>query len=241
MRPVTLELGGKGANLVFADADIEQAIHGAISAGFFNAGQVCGSGSRLLVEESIYDTFVEHLTGAIATLKIGDPKDPETFVGPMISREQKRQVAQFVAEVPAGAQVVAPTADQANQLAGYYVAPTLVLDAGHDAPIAQEEVFGPVVTVARFASQEEAIELANGTPYGLTAGLWTSNLPRAIAVSRALTAGTVWVNAFHVYDPAMPFGGSAKSGFGRDCGRAAVESFCHLKSVLIGDPTQPDS
>jgi acyl-CoA reductase-like NAD-dependent aldehyde dehydrogenase len=229
---VTVELGGKSPNVIFADADLEQAIAGAAAAAFFNAGQVCYAGTRLYVQDSVYDTVVAGLAEAMSSYVTGDPFDAETQLGPLISARQRERVEGYVDEgVRAGAEIVA--GGRRPERAGYFVEPTLLARTDPAMRVIQEEIFGPVVCVVPFKNFADVIAQANGTRYGLAAGVWSRDVKNAHRAARALQAGTVWVNCYHVVDPNMPFGGWRESGWGREFGRAGVESFTELKSVAF--------
>lgn len=233
IKPVTMELGGNGANIVFADADLDQAIGTIIGAFVFNTGQFCMAGPRLLVERPIFDTVVGILSNAVGGVPFGSPTDPNTVIGPLASRNQLEKVTAAVeAARAAGGQVV--TGGEALDLdGGFYYKPTVIVGLDNDAAAVQEEVFGPVLTVQPFDTEEEAIALANSTPYGLSSGLQTSDVSRAHRVSARLDAGIVWVNGWALLDPAVPFGGTKQSGFGREYGPEALEAYTRTKSVVI--------
>ncbi|WP_257388886.1 aldehyde dehydrogenase family protein, partial [Tahibacter caeni] len=229
---VTVELGGKSPNIIFADAELEQAIAGAAAAAFFNAGQVCYAGSRLYVQEAVYDTVVSGLGEAIENYVIGDPFDAETQLGPLVSAQQRERVEGYVEDgLRAGAERVAggPRPDGP----GYFVRPTLLARTDPSMRVIREEIFGPVVCVVPFKNAADVVGQANASRYGLAAGVWSRDVKNAHRVARALNAGTVWVNCYHVVDPHMPFGGWRESGWGREFGRAGVESFTELKSVAL--------
>lgn len=229
---VTVELGGKSPNVIFADADLEQAIAGSAAAAFFNAGQVCYAGTRLYVQDTVYDTVVAGLAEALSNYVIGDPFDAETQLGPLISSQQRERVESYVDEgVRAGAEIVA--GGRRPERAGYFVEPTLLARTDPAMRVIQEEIFGPVVCVVPFRNFADVVAQANGTRYGLAAGIWSRDVKNAHRAARALQAGTVWVNCYHVVDPSMPFGGWRESGWGREFGRVGVESFTELKSVAL--------
>jgi len=229
LTPVSLELGGKGANLVFADADIESAVAWSIKAIYSNAGQVCLAGSRLYVQREIYDEFLARFCAAAETLVIGDPKDPTTQLGPLASQEHYKKVRSFLDGVPedGGTIAVGGPGD------GWVIRPTVVTNAPATARVCREEVFGPVVVITPFDTEAEAVAAANGTPYGLNAMLFTENLSRAHRVAAALKAGTVWVNCFFVRDLRAPFGGVGDSGVGREGGDFSREFFTEPKAVVM--------
>ncbi len=233
LKPVTAELGGNAANIVFADADVEQAIGAVISAFVFNTGQFCMGGPRLLVERPLYETVLGILGQAVPGVPIGDPLKPETVIGPLSSKVQFDKVSGMVeSAIARGAKVVA--GGKALELnGGYFYHATVLADLPNDDEAVATEVFGPVLTVQPFDTEEEAIKMANGTPYGLAAGLQTSNIARAHRVSAALDAGIVWVNSWALLDPAIPFGGVKASGWGREYGPEALESYTRTKSVVI--------
>ena len=225
IKRVTLELGGKSANVVFADADLEAAAAAAPYAVFGNAGQDCCARSRILVEQSVYDDFLERLVEATRGVKVGDPEDPATEMGPLISAEHREKVASFVdgdaaftGEVPDGP--------------GFWFPCTLV-EASNDDRVAREEVFGPVAAVIPFADEEEAIRLANDTPYGLSGSIWTENGARALRVARALETGVVSINANTSVRVQTPFGGFKQSGFGRELGMHALAGYSEVKNVYV--------
>ncbi|MEK6441734.1 aldehyde dehydrogenase [Pseudonocardia sp. T1-2H] len=226
LTPVSLELGGKGANLVFADADLAAAVDWSIKAIFTNAGQVCLAGSRLYVERAVFDEFTARFVAAAEALVVGDPADSRTQIGPLASESHWKKVCGYL-EDPAGKVLTGGRGD------GWAVRPTVIVDAPADAPIQREEVFGPVVTLTPFDSEAEAVGLANGSPYGLNAMVFTENLSRAHRVAAALRAGTVWTNCFFVRDLRAPFGGVGDSGWGREGGNFSREFFTEPKAVVM--------
>ncbi len=235
--PVSLELGGKGANIVFADAELDNAVHWASQAIFRNAGQVCLAGSRLFVQREVYDEFLHRFVAAAEALRMGDPKLPETEFGPLASEEHFRKVKSYVDGVDA---------DGGKILTGglghdWFVRPTIVVDAPPEARVCREEIFGPVVVVQPFDTEADAIAAANDTPYGLNAMVFTENLSRAHRVSAALKAGTVWVNCFFVRDLRAPFGGVGDSGVGREGGTFSREFFTEPKAVVMQIDGSPDA
>jgi acyl-CoA reductase-like NAD-dependent aldehyde dehydrogenase len=233
LKQVTVELGGKGANLIFADADIEAAINTAIAAFVFNTGQFCMSGSRLLVERPVYEIVVGALGGAAPHIPVGDPFAEGTVVGPMAGPQHLAKVRSFVdaAAGTPGVRVLGGGAPAGE--AGYFHTPTVLADVEQSSRFVQEEIFGPVVTVQPFDTEQEAVRLANGTAYGLSAGLQTKDLSRAHRVAAQLEAGIVWVNGWSLLDPAMPFGGVGQSGYGRENGPEGLQAYLRTKSVVV--------
>lgn len=235
---ITSELGGKSANILFEDCDIDRAVDGLISGVFAAAGQTCMAGSRAVVHSSIYDEVVDRLTARLKTVNVGDPFDEDTNVGPISTKPQHDRVSQLVSQARSeGARVVA--GGSAVDRAGYFYQPTIVDNLGIDATICQEEVFGPVMVMQRFDTDKEAMTIANSTRYGLAAGVWTNDLTRAIRCTRELIAGTVWVNTYRAVAPGMPFGGFKSSGVGRENGSGALEEFMETKSIWIETDTNP--
>ena len=232
LKRVTLELGGKSANVIFPDADLDAAVKAAGSGIFFNAGQVCSAGSRILVHEKIYDEVVERLAARANMIRLGDPKDSATAMGPLISAGQMKRVLDYI-EVGKneGARIAAGGTRHGDT--GYFVNPTIFTEVEHDMRISQEEIFGPVAAVLRFKDDEDAIRLANGTSYGLAAGVWTTDIGRGHRFAKRLKAGTVWVNTFGPTDVRLPWGGARDSGFGREHGESAIENFTEPKVVWI--------
>jgi acyl-CoA reductase-like NAD-dependent aldehyde dehydrogenase len=229
---LTLELGGKSANIIFEDADLDAAVLTAMRASFGHSGQMCTAGSRLLVQRSILKEATDRLIAAVGRVSLGDGLAGGVTVGPLVSEEQRQQVLGYIAKGQAeGATVVAGggTPDRP----GYYVEPTLFTGVTNSMTIAREEIFGPVVGIIPFDDEEDAIAIANDQSYGLAAGVWTNNLSRAHRMGQRLRAGTVWVNTYNIFDPALSFGGVGESGLGRDLGEEALLSFCESKSVVI--------
>jgi aldehyde dehydrogenase (NAD+) len=234
LKKLTLELGGKSPNIVFADADPEAALRGAASGIFYGKGEVCAAGSRLLVEKSIHAEFVAKLAERAKKLVPGDPMDPKTRLGALISEKQMTSVLGYVeAGVKEGARVVAGGQRQPVNGKGWFVQATVLDGVDNRMKVAQEEIFGPVLAVIAFDDAEDAVRKANDIPFGLAAGVWTRDVKKAHAVARALKAGTVWVNTYNLYDPAMPFGGYKSSGFGRDLGAECLRDVTQVKSVWM--------
>ncbi len=229
LTPVSLELGGKGANLVFADADLDNAVDWSIKAIFSNSGQVCLAGSRLLVQRPAYEEFLARFVARAEALVLGDPKDPATQAGPLASQEHFGKVTGYLDTVEdSGGKILTGGVGD-----GWFVKPTVIVDARLDARICREEIFGPVVVVHPFDSEAEGVGLANDTPFGLNAMVFTENLSRAHRVSAQLRAGTVWVNCFFVRDLRAPFGGFGDSGVGREGGTFSREFFTEPKAVVM--------
>ena len=236
IKRVTLELGGKSANMVFEDADIENAIEGTLFAIFAFQGQCCVAGSRLLLEETIADTFLDRLLLRVADLRVGDPSTSSTDLGALISAEHTEKVMGFVGRArESGGNLIAggDRMSPAQGLTDNFVVPTIFDRVSPDSELFTREVFGPVLSVTRFSSRDEAIALANQTAYGLANTLWTRSLETAMAVSRAVKSGLVWINTTLDGAPQLPFGGVKASGFGRELGNAGLEDFTDLKTVLL--------
>ena len=230
LKKVSLELGGKSPNVVFADADLKAAIPGSASAIFFNQGQVCTAGSRLFIHKTIFDRVVEGGAGGTKKFKVGPGINPSTNLGPLVSEEQLSRVCGFL-EV--GAKEGAKTVVGGKRIGdtGYFVEPTVLVDVKPEMKVVREEIFGPVVTAIPFSEPEEVIGFANDTVYGLAAAVWTSDISKAHRMAAKLRAGTVWINCYNIFDPALPFGGYKQSGWGREMGHAALELYTESKSV----------
>ncbi|MER6410682.1 aldehyde dehydrogenase family protein [Streptomyces humidus] len=223
-KKLTLELGGKGANIVFDDAPIDQAVEGIVSGIFFNQGQVCCAGSRLLVQESIEEELLESLKRRLSTLRLGDPLDKNTDIGAINSAEQLARITTLVEQGEAeGVERWSPACEL--PASGYWFAPTLFTNVTQAHTVARDEIFGPVLSVLTFRTPDEAVAKANNTPYGLSAGIWTEKGSRILAVANRLRAGVVWSNTFNKFDPTSPFGGYKESGFGREGGRHGLEAY----------------
>ncbi len=237
LKHVTVELGGKSANLIFADADLEAAINTAVAGFVYNTGQFCMAGSRLLVQRPVYEDVVNALAGACGHVPVGDPFDEGTVVGPMTGQRHLDKVRSVLNQARQngvkvlGDNPVETVADITG--GGYWTGPTVLADVAQDSAFVQEEIFGPVLTVQPFDTEDEAVALANGTSYGLAAGLQTTNIARAHRVADRLRAGIVWVNGWALLDSALPFGGVNQSGYGREGGPEGLNEYLQTKSVLI--------
>jgi len=234
VKKLTLELGGKSPNIVFADADLDAAVRGAMNGIFYGKGEVCAAGSRLLVEQSIYDEFVGKLAERAKKMVPADPMDPKTRLGALINVKQMNSVLGYVETgVQEGAKVVAGGARQPVNGKGTFVQATVLAGVDNRMRVAQEEIFGPVLAVIPFDGADDAVAKANDIFYGLASGVWTRDVKKAHSVSRRLRAGTVWINMYNYFDPGMPFGGYKGSGFGRDLGAACLNEYTQLKSVWL--------
>ena len=232
LKRVTLELGGKSANIIFPDADIEAAVRAAASGIFFNSGQVCSAGSRILVHEDIRAEVTERLAERAEAIRLGDPRDAATRMGPVVSEAQMTRVLDYIdVGRKEGAELVTGGVRPTDR--GYFVSPTVFGGVAHDMRISQEEIFGPVASVIGFRDEDEALRYANGTAYSLAAGVWSRDFPRLHRFVRGLKAGTVWANTFGTTDVRLPWGGARDSGFGREHGEVAIENFTEPKSVWI--------
>jgi len=224
---LTLELGGKAANIVFEDAPIDQAVEGIITGIFFNQGEVCCAGSRLFVQESVFDLVVDKLKARLDTLRVGDPLDKNTDVGAINSADQLEKITELVQSgIDEGAEMYQP--DCALPERGFWFRPTLFTNVSQSHRIAREEIFGPVLSILTFRTPDEAVEKANNTEYGLSAGIWTEKGSRILWIADRMKAGVVWANTFNRFDPASPFGGYKESGFGREGGRHGLEPYLDL-------------
>jgi acyl-CoA reductase-like NAD-dependent aldehyde dehydrogenase len=233
LTPVSLELGGKSAQLVFEDADLDAVVNGVVAGIFAATGQTCIAGSRLLVHESVHDELVERLVARASQIVLGDPMAAETEMGPVANQTQFDGVLGFVARAVAEGASVATGGEPAPEVGGLFVKPTILVGVTPDMEIACEEVFGPVLAVSTFASEAEAVDQANSTRYGLAAGLWTKDVHRVHRVAGKLQAGTVWANAYRIVAPNVPFGGVGASGWGRENGVEAVATYTTTKSVWV--------
>jgi aldehyde dehydrogenase (NAD+) len=236
LKGVSLELGGKSPNIVFDDADVDAAARGAFNAIFYNSGQTCTAGSRLLVHRSVHDELLAYLVKRVERVEPGAPLDPDRRYGPLISAEQLERVLGYIGKGRSeGAQLVAggERFEQAGLENGFWVQPAIFDGVSPDATIAREEIFGPVLAIIVFDEEDEAVELANRSEYGLAAAVWTRDVKRAHRFARTLQAGTVWINTYHPLDSASPFGGYKQSGHGRELGKHALELYTQVKSVWV--------
>jgi aldehyde dehydrogenase (NAD+) len=225
---LTLELGGKAANVVFEDAALDQAVEGIVGGIYFNQGHVCCAGSRLFVQESVFEPLLEKLKDRLGTLRVGDPLDKNTDIGAINSRQQLDKIEELVASgVEEGAEIYQPVCDLPDR--GYWFRPTLFTGVAQSHRIAREEIFGPVLSVLTFRTPDEAVEKANNTPYGLSAGVWTEKGSRILWMAQRMRAGVVWANTYNRFDPSSPFGGYKESGFGREGGLHGLEPYLELQ------------
>ncbi|MGC0222614.1 betaine-aldehyde dehydrogenase [Pseudooceanicola nitratireducens] len=238
IRHVTMELGGKSPILVFNDADLESAVSAAINGNFYSTGQICSNGTRVFVQDALYDRFVARVAERMENAVIGDPMEDATTVGPMVSDRQRQIVQGYIAKgTEEGARLV--KGGKVIEGAGFYIEPTLFADVTDEMTIAREEIFGPVMSVLRFTTEEEGIARANATDFGLAAGVFTSDLTRAHRVAAAFEAGTCYINAYNLTPVEAPFGGSKLSGVGRENSKAAIEHYSQIKTVYVGmNPTE---
>ncbi|MGH9699426.1 MAG: aldehyde dehydrogenase family protein [Candidatus Acidiferrales bacterium] len=239
VKRVTLELGGKSPNIFFADADFEAAIDGALFGVFINQGEVCSAGSRILVEKSIYPKFVEAMAAKAKTIRLGPPLSRETKMGPLVSKEQYDRVRSYQDLGKKEAKIAAGGGRAASMAKGYYVEPTIFYDVDNSARIAQEEIFGPVAAVIPFDGEAEAVRIANATPYGLAAAVWSRDIFKAFRMVKAIRAGIVWVNHMQPTFVEAPWGGYKQSGFGRELGPWGLEEYLETKQVHVNLNEQP--
>ena len=235
IKKVTLELGGKSPNIVLDDADLDAAARGALTGIFYNKGEVCAAGSRLFVQESAHDAFIEKLLERGKKMQVGDPLDPKTRFGPLCSKDQLDKILTYIASgKEEGAKLVlGGEKAKVGDGKGYFVQPTIFDNVTNQMRIAREEIFGPVLSTIQFSTIDDLITQANDSIYGLAAGIWTRDIKKAHYIARKLKAGTVWINTYNIYDPASPFGGYKQSGFGRELGMHALENYTQVKSVWV--------
>jgi aldehyde dehydrogenase (NAD+) len=232
VKHMTMELGGKSPNIIFADAHIDAAVQAAFWGIFWNKGEVCVAGSRLLVEESIYDEIVEKLTIMAKAAILGDPLDAKTQIGPIATRPEYDKILTYIESgKQSAARLTAGGGARKLNGKGLFIEPTIFANATNDLKISREEIFGPVLPIIRFKDEADAIRIANDTTYGLASGIQTSNLGRALRVADKIKAGTVWLNTWHKYHPNAPFGGYKMSGYGREHGREALENYTQYKTI----------
>jgi len=239
VKRITLELGGKSPNVFFADSDFEAAIDGALFGAYVNQGEVCSAGSRILVERTIYSKFLEAMTAKAQRIKLGPPLDRETKMGPLVSKEQHERVSTYIEVGKGEAKLATGGGRPASLRRGYYLQPTIFYDVNNNARIAREEIFGPVATLIPFAGEAEAIRIANDTPYGLAAAVWSRDIFKAFRVVKALRAGIIWVNHMQPTYVEAPWGGYKQSGFGRELGPWGIEDYLQTKQVHVNLSEQP--
>jgi aldehyde dehydrogenase (NAD+)/phenylacetaldehyde dehydrogenase len=234
VKRVSMELGGKSPNIVFADADLDAAAKGAINAIFYGKGELCSAGSRLLVEESIHDALMEKVVDRAKKMAPGDPLDPKTRLGSLVSEKQRENVARYVESGrKEGARLVAGGNSASINGKGAFFEATVFDGVTPQMTIAREEIFGPVLATLTFKTEEEAVAIGNNTIYGLAAAVWSRDIKKALRTAKALEAGTVWINTYNFYDPGLPFGGYKESGFGRERGHYALEEYTQVKSIWV--------
>jgi len=241
IKKVTLELGGKSPNIILPDANLDTAALGALWGTFFHQGQVCESGTRVLVHTSIHDQLLEKMLAGLARIKIGDTMDMSTTMGPLVSEVQRQTVEMYVASgKEQGAKCITGGKRPSGMARGYYYEPTIFDEVDNKMRIAQEEIFGPVVAIIRFRDEEEAVRIANDSTYGLGGAVWSSDIQRAVALARRIETGTVWINDYHLINVRFPFGGYKQSGVGRELGKWGLAEYHEIKHIHIGENTPPE-
>jgi aldehyde dehydrogenase (NAD+) len=238
LKKITLECGGKSANIVLDDADVDLAVDGAMYAMFYHQGQCCEAGSRLLLPGGLHDVFVEKLVAKTKRLRLGDPSDPATDLGPLISRKQQERVLGYIEQGKKQGATIAVgggAPKDAGLEKGFFVQPTVFTNVKNSMTIAREEIFGPVLSVIRYGSDDEAVTLANDSTYGLGGGVWSKDIARAKSIARRLRAGTVWINEWHLISEKAPFGGYKQSGIGREFGIEGLKEFMETKHLHVDE------
>ncbi|MDP9223962.1 MAG: aldehyde dehydrogenase family protein [Actinomycetota bacterium] len=234
LKRVTLELGGKSPNIVFADANLKRASRGSMLGVFVNSGQVCTAGTRILVEKDVHDDFLESLVEATRSMKVGPAFQDDSVIGPLVSQDQYDRVSGYIdIGKSEGAELLSGGGSPSGLNEGYFLEPTIFAGVRNDMRIAQEEIFGPVASVIEVADVDEAVALANQTPYGLAAAVWTQDITKAHKVARGIKAGTVWVNTYGLFDPSASFGGYKQSGYGRELGKHSIDTYTQSKTVWV--------
>jgi len=232
LKKVTLELGGKSPNVIFGDADIEQAIRWAAFGIYFNHGQTCCAGSRVFVQESIYDDFLRRFTDFVTKIQVGDPFHPQTFQGPQVSQVQYERIMEYITKGKEEGATLHRGGER-HGTEGYFIQPTIFTNVSPEMTICREEIFGPVVVISKFKDDDDIIHKANDTFYGLAAAIFSRDISRALKTANELKAGTVWINCTNQLHPSVPFGGFKQSGFGRELGEYALDNYTNVKSVHV--------